>query len=79
MKREKYFLEVSASQQCFHIDEAKELLFKNLRAFVNRGDPGEYVPVMMGTYEECQAVAEKLLPVMNGFKYREELKQSRVH
>lgn len=79
MKGELYFLEVSGSQQCFHIGELTELVAKNLRAFVNQRIALDYVPIFIGTREECSRAADKLDPILQTMRCGDELKRARVH
>lgn len=74
-----WFLEWSNSQKCFHIGERDELLYKNLHSFINHRQTGDYVPIMMGTYQQCSDFAAKLEPVRQSIKCGGELKRARVH
>lgn len=57
MKR--FVLEWSASQRAFHIQELESALEANRRRFSQRlSCLYDWVPMYIGTYEECEAVAE---------------------
>ena len=59
MKQEETFvLEWSASQQAFHIQLLDAALGANQRRFVSRPDNSfEWIPLFVGSYRECEAVA----------------------
>lgn len=55
---EQYVLEWSASQQCFHIQPLDAALEANRRRFGQRPVcPYDWVPMFIGAYDECEAVA----------------------
>lgn len=79
MRREIFLLEVSGSQQCFHIGEIDELITKNLKYFYERRACLDYVPIFMGTRDECQRAASKLEPLLQSMRCGDDLKRARVH
>ena len=51
-----YTAEYSKSQQAYHVGEEKDLLEKDLNAFVNRGWVGDYE--VIGRFETRQEASE---------------------
>lgn len=61
-----YFLEFSMSQGFFHIDGAVTLCKKNLAATV-RGSPNDYIPIFIGSLDECNRMADALRPKLKKY------------
>ena len=56
----KYVLEYSNEQKCFHIQTVEEMLITNLRIAI-AGGINQYQPLFINdSFEECNKVANKL-------------------
>lgn len=57
--KEKFVLEWSPSQQCFHIQLLEAALESNQRRFSSKPqDMFDWIPMFIGTYRECEIVAD---------------------
>lgn len=57
--KDKFVLEWSPSQQCFHIQLLDEALESNRRRFnAKPQDLFDWIPMFIGTYRECEIVAD---------------------
>jgi len=56
-----FVLEWSKSQKCFHIDSFAKCLKINLEAAMLNYNC-DYIPIFMGTEDECDRVADQLGP-----------------
>jgi hypothetical protein len=57
--REMFVLEWSPSQRCFHIQLLDEALESNRRRFSTKPhDMFDWIPMFIGTYRECEIVAQ---------------------
>ena len=54
-----YAAQWSHSQQVFHIESVDDMLDANIVAFAQKR-AADYIPVFIGTAEDCRAVIEKL-------------------
>ena len=68
MDSELYVLEVSGSQKRFHICKLSQATLKNLQAFYHRLWINDWIPVFVGTWEECSAMADRLEPILGAIR-----------
>lgn len=60
MNDETYVLEWSKKQGCFHVQQLRHTIKKNLRAFAENRTLNDYHIILVGTFDEVTDAADQL-------------------